>query len=737
MIRQGRSRAATAWPLHVVALVVFVLVLIGVLGSRRSDARSMTRAQLAAAARFADSVEARVAVRGSPLGGDDVLAWSYLARQRDALGSPFRLIDLARLDPRLRPHTRRQVAWALLARTAEAEALPPGAGDALAVAASADSVHGAGAALARAIARAVGDDRSPETLDALRIAALVAAADGVLHQRATPLVGATAVLVRDRLRARLDAQRVIAAAVRGDGDALQVVADWRAARLLQSEQPSLADAPADARRVAARVPVLVERLTAAARTGAVTPVRASAPARVSAALRALPSVTRHPPRPQVRLPLMDAVSLVRAIRGDGWRHGASAFAAATHEEAFVAALADARRDPVIQPAADVASILVAQGLRVVAQEVAWHPGLPTPEPATVVARLGLGSLRFGDEVPEEWRPWYAREVATAVASLRAVFPLTSVRGLQLRVGGRVDEEALALHDPATRTLLLPVATGFGAVGHELLHDIDWQVARDELGRRGSYATDLAMRDAPRRRAPLAAPLARLASLAVPTASAPDSRRAREARRPAELLARGGDWYMAAALARMGRSDGALTSVQDAWTPGYASAARPDAFGARDAALAALLDAMPSLAQRAPAYMGDGAVADIGALARLAASVPLRTGPASTFPLTASASGVDGAALRVRPVACTPLQRARLAPVRAAAIEVVDAVLAPRVRTALARWAMAPAPDAEPEAHRWLRLALTGAPVTRELVRRAEAETVIEARSLLPCLGDAL
>jgi hypothetical protein len=59
-----------------------------------------------------------------------------------------------------------------------------------------------------------------------------------------------------------------------------------------------------------------------------------------------------------------------------------------------------------------------------------------------------------------------------------------------------------------------------------------------------------------------------------TASVPD--------RPAELFARGVDWFTASSLAMLGRSNGFLSAVQDASLPGYA-AGSPTAIGTAGAA----------------------------------------------------------------------------------------------------------------------------------------------------------
>jgi hypothetical protein len=67
-------------------------------------------------------------------------------------------------------------------------------------------------------------------------------------------------------------------------------------------------------------------------------------------------------------------------------------------------------------------------------------------------------------------------------------------------------------------------------------------------------------------------------------------------RPAELFARGVDWLAAAALAREGRMNGYLTSVQDEAIPGYAGVVVPEPgeAGSSADALVEVLDDMTTL-----------------------------------------------------------------------------------------------------------------------------------------------
>lgn len=705
------------------------LAIAGVGLTDRVDSRRAVRAALANGGHFADSLV--IAARARPserLSFPAALTISYLARTELGLGSPFRLVDLARTDPRLPESWRPRVAQAILARLSrDSASMRPDAG-ALRVALVVDS--GAGRALLRLVDSVMafeGDARL--NLDALRIAAAQASAAGTVRQGVVPLLDAAALLAFDRVRARRDLERAIMAASRTDGDLLRLVALWRTERRFAVERPLMSEAVPSSRRIAARLPMLLAAITAAARTrDTVAPAfRPSAmPQNAARALAMLISVRERPPQPQVRLNVLDArvvavdrpLALSPAITRmlDGARN----------EESLVITLANASGDAVRGPMAAAAALLAAQGMRTLAQEVAFHPGTLALRPEQVVDRLGLASLTFGRDVPAAWQPFYAREFATAVDALSAVFPRATFSGLHVHIGDTVLSGALAMHDPRTRTLSLPLATGFGAVGHELMHDLDWQAARDYTNRRGTYATDNASRGS--RTQPIAANLARLAEF-VP-ASVVSNAYNTEARRPAELLARGADWFLASALARQGRVNGALSAVQDSWIRGYASAAGPAAFGDHAAALAALFDAMPTLAVRAELAPRSDAERepDLGTIARAVWFAPLPS--AAILNLPQSRSMIPAARSR----SCSPLARLRLAPVLGTAREVARGFIEPRIERGMYRWARA-ADTAQLSADAsLLRLALLGGPMKPDVIDSARHAWELAAWRSLPCLA---
>lgn len=706
------------------------LTFAGIFLTERADSRRAVRLALADGGTLDDSLS--TAVRAKPserVAFSSAIALAYLARMELGLGSPFRLVDLARSDPRLPVAWRVRVANALLNRLAtdgRAMRALPGA---LSVALTTDS--GAADALLRVADSAiVADGATMVALESIRIAAAQASARAAFRPGVVPLIDAAALLAFDRVRARRDLDRVLAEATRGDGDVLRVVALWRSERRLSVEQPLLAQELPEARRVAARVPALLAALEGAAsrRDTAPSHRRLISPLPVNAAqaLSLLISVRTRPPQPQVMLSVVD-IRILSATRGQPEPQSVSRFLQrASNEEGLVVGLASALRDSTAHASAAAAALLATQGMRTLAQEMAFHPGQLALLPEQVVQRYGLGSLTFAPDVPVAWQPFYAREFASSVDALRTVFPRAQFTGLHVRFGDRVVSGALAVHDPRTRTLTIPLATGMGAIGHELVHDLDWQAARDYSGREGTYATDNARNGA--RTVPVAARLARLAEF-VPV-GVKSSAYTTEARRPAELLARGSDWFLAVSLARLGRSSGALSSVQDSWIRGYASAAGPAAFGDHGAALAAVFDEMPTFADRTPLATArrDDTSPDLGAIARAAWFAPLPT------PESVLAPPGGGFVPVATQGVCSPVAKLRLASILPTARTVAAGFMEPRVERAMLRWARG-ADTAQLSTNvALLRLAVMGAPMDPSVIETARAAWLAAAWRSLPCLA---
>ena len=219
-------------------------------------------------------------------------------------------------------------------------------------------------------------------------------------------------------------------------------------------------------------------------------------------------------------------------------------------------------------------------------------------------RDGIRDVSVDPDLPATWGPHIASTLSAATADLRSVLPELALDGLAIHIGDSPrHDQALALHDPARHTVYLPPLTAAGTLTHELTHDLDWQTARGALGVRGVYITDRATRlgairlelvrdrrrfslvgahdtaglrtlaDAVRAMAGVHTTLPRGALGSALGAPPPGQRDDDD--RPAELLARGADFFVAAALAREGRSDGTLTAVQDPLLVGYAGVRAPD------------------------------------------------------------------------------------------------------------------------------------------------------------------
>jgi len=242
------------------------------------------------------------------------------------------------------------------------------------------------------------------------------------------------------------------------------------------------------------------------------------------------------------------------------------------------------------------TLAAAVALRAYAQETPWYPGDPAPTDAQLEDRYGLTAVTFDRSVPAAWRPYYREMLGSALADLDRVLPSLDLTGLRIHFGENpLKGVALALHDPVHRVIYLPSATSAGTIAHEVAHDLDWQAAERRYAVRGDYATDRAVRDA--HGGQLAASLRGLTAASL-SAVDPDDRDALSMR-PTEVFARSVDWFVAVSLAREGRMNGYLSSVQDDLFTGYVTVTPPDVTGEAGSALVSVLDdvAPPSRATR--------------------------------------------------------------------------------------------------------------------------------------------
>ncbi len=186
-----------------------------------------------------------------------------------------------------------------------------------------------------------------------------------------------------------------------------------------------------------------------------------------------------------------------------------------------------------------------------------------------------------------------------------------------------------MHDPRSRTLKLTVNSSAGTLAHELSHDLDWQTARRIFAAGGGYSTDRAMRE---HRGALASSVRGLAEARLLRPIPADASTA-VTDRPAELFARGADWFTATSLALNGRTNGFLSAVQDGAITGYAAGV-PTAIGhAGVASLIAALDQMTFIADSLQtgfeSFWSDATTIDPLLLVRRVFTTPIPHGAFST------------------------------------------------------------------------------------------------------------
>ncbi len=538
------------------------------------------------------------ATRGRTVHSEDVLAIGYLERERLGLGSPFRLADYALADPRLTHEERRTVAWALLAR-AESRgdySVDPVALDAVS---NRFPLDHAGEAHLDLIESAIREARNPRAGElAVRLAYALAAAEGSVSRAAPSLAAQAAALIRDRELARRDVRRLLSAAQRASADPLTLIPRWRSERYFLVEQPVSESLPTDAEEeaveLAPRLASAIRDLAAGSHRIATSPRPLLTPS-LAYRLAALTDSLNPPPE----TPIVMAVRMHGSeLRSGGGLVGPDSAEIdrfeerARDEERFAAEHALLWQETTDRhdiPAR--IAMAAAVSMRPYAQESPWFPGMAAPSESDLETRFGLAGVVFDDSVPDGWRPYYRRMLATSLTDLERVLPSLTVRGLRVRVGAlRGNDRTLALHNPRTRTVFLPPRTGAGTIAHELAHDLDWQVALRRYRVRGDYATDRAtLRGA----GSIASRMQQLADGALEPPPATGTRPDHE-RRPAEVFARSMDWLVTQALAREGRSDGYLSSVQDAVLTGYGSVTPPDYTGRAGDALVAILDEVAPL-----------------------------------------------------------------------------------------------------------------------------------------------
>jgi hypothetical protein len=533
-----------------------------------------------------------------------VIATGYLERQRLGLGSPFRLAELALRDPRLDEDGRERLAWAILSRTWDGAGyqVDGAALDRLATRRE-DLLRGIGGYHLRLIENAVRESSDPRAGElAVRLAYALAGVDAALSSQAVRTVANAAALIRDREVARQDVRRLFRAAEVDGLEVLQLLTVWRAERKFEVELPPAMPLPQrvelEAMDMAPRLAQSIRSLTRRLESGDNTTLQPSIAVQSplltpAAALRlreAADSMNMPPQTPIVIATRMHRAELMgRRALTRSERQAREVFEArAVDEERFVAEYALLQRVPPFDATTSVIAIWAATAMRAYGQESVWFPGMGGPSSRELEERFGLGSLRFAETVPAEWRPYYRRQLESAFVDLYRVLPALDLKGLHVLFGEVSPAgSSLALHDPRARRIVLPPSTSAGTIAHEVAHDLDWQVARRRFRVRGDYASDHAMRGGKDRLSMWVQDLA-VASLGTFTADEPDAMLP-HMRRPAEVFARNVDWFVAMSLAAEGRINGFLSSVQDDVLTGYGTVRPPDISGAAGNALLSILD----------------------------------------------------------------------------------------------------------------------------------------------------
>jgi hypothetical protein len=573
-------------------LLLIALALGAVASAPRPERRASSRAEFRLATSTYAAIRAQQQTDPASLNDEQRLHLAYLQRLHLGLGGAFRLIDYALQDPRLSVSGRHTVGNRLLSAVLDGDSyhieprallriVPPSARTPAAARMHADLID--------ATVRGAADPRAGEL--AARIAYTIAAVEKTVDDAAPALAASAAALVRDRELARRDARRMVAAATAEGVPALTLVAPWRAEHRLESEEPTASPHSGNVEIEAAeRSPALVASLRAAAHTLALLGDDALASTTnvldTLSARRLARMKDARPPSAPVAITLDRNRAVLLSVRGG------AALSRAENEEQFAAEYVRALENG----GATVATVglHVAVALRPYAQERIWHPGFAAPSDEDLSRRFGLRAVEFDRGVPVKWRPYYRNLIADALTDLQQVVPDLDVSGLRIRFGatGRDMLAPLAVHVPSARRIYLPPRTGPGVIAHEIAHDLDWQVARRRFRVTGTYGTDIAVLDYPTDH--FAASV--LGMPRPPTAQLRGGRNllARYASRPTESFARAFETYATLSLALRGRSNGSLSSYQDAQLAGHGAAVVPEA---RSGAVEALL---PVLAESSPA-----------------------------------------------------------------------------------------------------------------------------------------
>jgi hypothetical protein len=398
----------------------------------------------------------------------------------------------------------------------------------------------------------------------VRIAYGLAASNGSASLTSVPVVAEVAAQVRDRVLAVRDLRHAVSQAREHGLDLIDELILSRARRELLVERPLLGVlARGDRESAIDMAPGILARIEAV-RPGVSDDVSPPLLDKKSAMTLAR-LATSQPPLAAVRVPVTGRAVTLRADTALA-RSALPVIAAATNEESLVAAYAfgDATSESQ-SPTLRRLMVSAAVALRAHAQDPVWF-GTGELTSRSVIDRYALKAITFDRRIPQAWRPFYTRMIGEALDDFTRVLPGYDPAGLSFTIEmGALPDAALAMHDPRTHTIRLSAMTPSGILAHELAHDVDWRAARRLFAKSGGYATDRSLREQSVRLSSSVRGLTQ-ARIAGRGRISPNG-----SSRPAEFFARGVDWFVADALASIGRSNGFLSAIEDPVLTGFATA----------------------------------------------------------------------------------------------------------------------------------------------------------------------
>ena len=515
------------------------------------------------------------------------VAWGYSERLRLGLESPFRLVEAASRDPRLGSDEGRTVGEALLARVLAGQPVHVDPAVLDGIGPSVQGRDATGEQHLSLITRAVGAGDDPRGGElAVRIAYTLAASERLVEGATPSLVASVAALLADREIARREARSVL----RSGADPIAEVRARRARHAFYAERPPLVATGDRLERTAVEITRwLLDSLRALQPQASVASEPSPDIADAVLARELFEAGRRMPPAAPLAVTVRRYLPLVR---NQAQGVDAAALARVRNGEMIAAFAARDRGTRAERRIIGRLLVAAAVAMRPQSQDVVWFPGDSVPSRQEVATALGLSGIEFDADVPAAWHPYFLLQLTAAMTDLRRVLPALSLEPVRVRFRMTAPaESALAMHDPRSRTLHLPVLTAGGTLTHEVAHDLDRQSALRQ-GHAG-YRSDFVARNGARERGMKSGSVG--ASLRALTEETPSATRAGAGERPAEIFATQVDWFVARALASRGISNGFLTGVQDELLTGHV--VHPDRLRAtnRELSLVAALQGMTTVA----------------------------------------------------------------------------------------------------------------------------------------------